>query len=165
MTISDVMLQEFLHETQITKKLLERVPEDQLDWRPHEKSMTLGRLAYHISEIPQWADVIVNEDFLDMSALDYTPTLPTTRAEILDSFEKNIKRFKAVLEGKADEVLMGKWQLRQGEKVQFELPRAAVLRPFVLSHIIHHRGQLSVYLRENNVPLPAIYGPSADEQV
>ena len=164
MTIADAMLQEFLHESGVTRKLLERLPEDKLNWKPHEKSMTLARLATHLAEIPQWADIVVNKDFFDMSSRDYTPSALDTRAAILESFEKHIKKFKEVMEGKSDEVMMGRWQLRHGDQVSLDLPKAAVLRSFILSHIIHHRGQLSVYLRENNVALPSIYGPSADEK-
>jgi uncharacterized damage-inducible protein DinB len=164
MTISDVMMQEFLHESEITKKLLDRVPEDKLDWKPHEKSMSLGRLATHVAEIPEWTDVIVNNDFFDMAASDYKPTVCKNRTELLEVFEDRVRKFKQVMEGKDDASLMENWQLRQGEHVALELPKAACLRSFILSHIIHHRGQLSVYLRENDVPLPGIYGPSADEK-
>ena len=165
MTIANVMMQEFLHESEITKKLLERVPEDKLDWKPHEKSMSLGRLATHVAEIPEWTDIVVNKDFFDMAASDYEPTVCKDRAELLEKFETNVRKFKQVMEGKDDASLMEHWQLRQGEHVAVDLPKAVVLRSFVLSHIIHPRGQLSVYLRENDVPLPGIYGPSADEKV
>ncbi len=164
MTISNVMMQEFLHESETTKKLLERVPEDKLDWKPHEKSMSMGRLATHVAEIPEWTDMVVNNDFFDMAASDHKPVACKNRAEILEKFETNVRKFKQVMEGKDDASLMEHWQLRQGEHVAVDLPKAAVLRSFVLSHIIHHRGQLSVYLRENDVPLPGIYGPSADEK-
>lgn len=164
MTISDVMMQEFLHESENTKKLLERVPEDKLDWKPHDKSMSMGRLAMHVAEIPEWTEIVVNEDFFDMAASDYKPVECKNRVELLEKFEANVRKFKQVMEGKDDASLMEHWQLRQGEHVAVDLPKAAVLRSFVLSHIIHHRGQLTVYLRENNVPLPGIYGPSADEK-
>jgi uncharacterized damage-inducible protein DinB len=164
MRFSDAMVQEFLHESQTTKKLLERLPEDKLSWKPHEKSMPLNRLATHITEIPQWTDIIVNQDSFDMASVDYTPTILESRQEILDSFQKNLDKFAEVLQGKGDGHLLAGWQLKEGDKVMLDLPRAAAIRGFIISHVIHHRGQLSVYLRENDVPIPAIYGPSADEQ-
>jgi uncharacterized damage-inducible protein DinB len=163
MKLSDVMVQEFLHESQTTKRLLERLPEDKISWKPHEKSMPMSRLATHITEIPQWAEVIVNQDGLDMASVDFKPVMFESRQEILESLQKNLDRFAEVLEGKDDEHLMASWKLKEGDKVLIDLPRAAAIRGFVISHVIHHRGQLSVYLRENDVPVPSIYGPSADE--
>jgi uncharacterized damage-inducible protein DinB len=163
MKLSDAMVQEFLHESQTTKRLLERLPQDKISWKPHEKSMPMSRLATHITEIPQWADVIVNQDSFDMASVDYTPVTLETRREILDSLQKNLDKFAEVLGGKDDEHLMSSWKLKEGENVLLDMPRAAAIRGFVISHVIHHRGQLSVYLRENHVPLPSIYGPSADE--
>jgi uncharacterized damage-inducible protein DinB len=163
MKLSDVMVQEFLHESQTTKKLLERLPEDKISWKPHEKSMPMSRLATHITEIPQWAEVIVNQDDFDMASVDFKPVMLESRREILESFQKNLDKFAEVLGGKDDEYLMASWKLKQGDKVLVDLPRAAAIRGFVISHVIHHRGQLSVYLRENDVPVPSIYGPSADE--
>ena len=163
MKLSDAMVQEFLHESQTTKRLLERLPEDKISWKPHEKSMPMSRLATHITEIPQWAEVIVNQDGLDMASVDFKPVMLESRQEILESLQKNLDKFAEVLGGKDDEHLMASWKLKEGDKVLVDLPRAAAIRGFVISHVIHHRGQLSVYLRENDVPLPSIYGPSADE--
>ncbi len=164
MPISDAMVQEFLQESATTRKLLQRVPEDKLEWRPHEKSMSLARLASHVSEIPQWGDIIVNQEAFDMGASKYSPATFGSRAELLDSFEKNTNDFVEILKGKSDEHLFAPWRLKEGEKVLVDLPRVAALRGFILNHIVHHRGQLSVYLRFHNVPLPSIYGPSADEK-
>ena len=164
MSISDAMVEEFLQESATTRKLLERVPEDKLEWKPHEKSMSLARLASHVSEIPQWGDIIVNQEAFDMAASNYTPESCSNRAELLGSFEKNANHFVEILKGKSDEHLFAPWRLKEGEKVLVDLPRVAALRGFILNHIVHHRGQLSVYLRFNNVPLPSIYGPSADEK-
>ena len=164
MPMSDAMVQEFLQESATTKKLLERVPEDKLDWKPHEKSMSLGRLATHVSEIPQWGDIIVNQEAFDMAAMDHTPTICGSRKELLDSFQKSADRFTEILKGKTDDHLFAPWRLKEGEKVLVDLPRVAALRGFILNHIVHHRGQLSVYLRMHDVPIPSIYGPSADEQ-
>jgi uncharacterized damage-inducible protein DinB len=164
MSLADAMLQELQYECAITRKLLERIPEDKLEWKPHEKSMPLGRLATHITEIPQWAGVIVDQGELDMATIDFQPTILGSRADLLDSLQKNLDKFEDVMKGKDDQALLENWQLKHGDKVIFDLPKVAVLRSSVLNHIVHHRGQLSVYLRENDVPVPAIYGPSADEQ-
>jgi uncharacterized damage-inducible protein DinB len=164
MKYSDAMVQEFFHESQTTKRLLERVPEDKLSWKPHEKSMPLGRLATHVTEIPQWAEAIVNQDSLDMATVDFKPVILESRQKVLESLQKNLDKFAEVLGGKDDEVVMASWKLKEGDKVLMDMPRAAAIRGFIISHVIHHRGQLSVYLRENDVPIPSIYGPSADEQ-
>ena len=164
MSISDAMVQEFLQESATTRKLLERVPVNKLEWKPHEKSMSFGRLASHVSEIPQWGDIIVNQEAFDMGASNYTPMTFDNREELLGSFQKNADNFVEILKGKADEHLFAPWRLKEGEKVLVDLPRVAALRGLILNHIVHHRGQLSVYLRFQNVPLPSIYGPSADEK-
>jgi uncharacterized damage-inducible protein DinB len=164
MSLSDAMVQELQYECAITKKLLERIPEDKLEWKPHDKSMPLGRLATHITEIPQWAGIIVEQGELDMANIDFQPTILGSRVDLLDSLQKNLDKFEEVMKGKDDQALSENWRLRHGDKVIFDLPKVAVLRSSVLNHIVHHRGQLSVYLRENDVPVPAIYGPSADEQ-
>lgn len=163
MSIAEAMVGEFAHESVSTRKMLERLPEDKFSWKPHEKSMSLGRLATHIAEIPEWAQTIVNDESFDMAAVDHKPKEFSSRQEILDCFDENVESFKEILSGQSDGHLFTNWKLLQGEDVAVEMPRVACLRGFVLSHLIHHRGQLSVYLRENDVPLPAIYGPSADE--
>ncbi len=165
MSLAEAMIGEFTQEAVNTRKMLERLPEDKLAWKPHEKSMTLGRLASHLAEIPEWAATIVNDESFDMEAGDYKPKALSSKQELLDCFDKNVENFKGVLNGQSDEHLFTNWKLMQGETVAVEMARAACLRGFVLSHIVHHRGQLSVYLRENDVPLPAIYGPSADESI
>ena len=157
------MVQEFVHEAVGTRKMLDRLPEDKLSWKPHEKSMSLGRLASHLAEIAEWTGTVVNDDVFDMDAADYSPADLSSKQQILDRFDASIEQFKEMLTGKTDEHLMGTWQMKQGGKVVLTMPRAACLRSFVLSHTVHHRGQFSVYLRENDVPLPSIYGPSADE--
>lgn len=165
MSLAEAMVGEFAHESTTTRKLLERLPEDKLAWKPHEKSMTLGRLASHLAEIPEWGDTIVNHDSFDMATVDSKPKPEPSKQEILAAFDKNVESFQRALEGQSDERLFQNWKLTQGEHVAVEMARVACLRGFVLSHTIHHRGQLSVYLRENDVPLPAIYGPSADESM
>jgi uncharacterized damage-inducible protein DinB len=163
MSHSDSIVREFSLESANTRKLLERVPDDKLSWKPHTKSMTLSRLATHVSELPSWGDVIVNNDFFDMAAVEFKPVELETRSALLELFDKNVDVFKNALKGKSDDELRKTWQLKAGDKVLIELPRLAAIRSFILSHAIHHRGQLTVYLRLNDVPLPAIYGPSADD--
>lgn len=163
MTIAEAMIAEFSQESIGTRTMLERLPEDKLSWKPHEKSMSLGRLATHVAEIPEWAETIVNDETFDMDAAGFTPKELTSKQEILDYFDENVEKFKKVMSGQGDEHLFKNWKLIAGGHTAVDLARVACLRGFVLSHLIHHRGQLSVYLRENDVPLPAIYGPSADE--
>lgn len=162
MKISDAMVTEFRHEAAGTRRMLERLPEDKLTFKPHEKSMSLGELATHIAHIPTWIQTTVNDDFLDMSTVGRTQERKS-RQEILDYFDENVETFEKTLSGQPDEHLFQHWKLKNKEEILVDMPRVACIRGFILSHIIHHRGQLSVYLRENDVPLPAIYGPSADE--
>lgn len=163
MKLSDAMVAEFSHEAQTTRKLLERLPDDKLSWRPHSKSMSMGRLATHIAHIPHWGETILNDRELDMSKVDTRIEERKSRKQILDYFDANVEQFQDLLAGKPDDDLSLSWTLKNGDQVVVQLPRAACLRSFILSHGIHHRGQLSVYLRENDIPVPSIYGPSADE--
>ena len=162
MAFIDALLPEFDHEMGTTRRLLERVPDGCLGWKPHQKSMSLGRLATHIAEISQWGDLTLNQTEYDMSG-PYTPREEASTAAILALFDKSVASFRATLASKGDAELMVPWTFKAGGKVMFTMPRVAVLRSMVFSHLVHHRGQLSVYLRLQNVPLPAIYGPSADE--
>ena len=164
MNIAEAMIGEFSQESIGTRKMLERIPDDKLSWKPHEKSMTMGRLATHLAEIPEWAETIMNHESFDMAAADYKPK-EFSKEEVLELFDKNVEDFKKFLSGRPDEHLFQNWKLLSGDHVAVEMPRVGCLRGFVLSHGIHHRGQLSVYLRENDVPLPALYGPSADEEM
>lgn len=163
MSIAEAMVGEFAQESVTTRKLLERVPEDKMAWKPHEKSMSMGRLAQHVAEIPEWTAIIVNQETFDMATVDRTPKDIPSKQALLDLFDKNVEDFKKILGGQPDEHLFKNWKLLSGEHVAVEMPRVACLRGFIVSHTIHHRGQLSVYLRENDVPVPSIYGPSADE--
>ena len=166
MAISDAMLPEFDHEMANTRKTLERVPEDRFDWKPHEKSMQLGRLATHLSHIPSWIVPTVDQDSLDLapSGVPEPPIPPaSSRSELLEQFDENVKNARAALSRAKDEELIKPWTLLHGGNAIFTMPRVAVLRSFVMNHLIHHRAQLGVYLRLNDIPVPAIYGPSADE--
>ena len=143
MAIKDSLLADYDHEMGTTRRLLERLPDDKLTWKPHDKSMSLGGLATHVSRIPQWAGTILNDPFFDLAE--------APRARTRAWMDKTDGEYNSL------------WTLRRGGQQMFTVPRVAAFRSFVLHHIIHHRGQLSVYLRLNDVAIPAIYGPSADE--
>lgn len=157
-----MLLPEFDHEASLTRRTLERVPFDRADWKPHEKSYSLKDLAVHLADIPSWVDATVNQDVLDFDG-PYEPGSPDSVEELLGIFDRNVASARAALE-KATAEEMGKtWTLRSNGEVVLSMPKAAVLRGFVLSHAIHHRAQLGVYLRLLDVPVPSTYGPSADE--
>lgn len=156
-------LGELENEAKTTRAVLERVPADKFDWQPHEKSMKMGRLAVHVAEMFGWTKVTLKSDVLDFSTMDMTPFEPRTTDELLAFFDDQIANAKAILAETSDETFMTDWTMRNGETVYFTMPKVAVMRTFVMNHIIHHRGQLSVYLRLNDIPVPSIYGPSADE--
>lgn len=162
MAISEAMLPEFDHEMANTRKTLERVPENKLGWKPHDKSSTLGGLATHLATINGWVDAIVNQDSFDVSQAPPNNPLKS-RAEILAAFDKDTASARKAIAGANDGQLMKPWSLVASGQNIFTMPRVAVLRSFVLNHAIHHRAQLGVYLRLNDVPVPSIYGPSADE--
>ncbi len=167
MAISQALLPEFDHEMATTRKTLERVPDEKWDWAPHSKSMKLGRLATHLAEAPGWAIPTIGRAELDLSPpgapAPYQPVSTSNRAEALAMFDKNVAEARTAIAGASDEHLFQTWSLLMGGKAVFTMPRVAVIRSMVLNHIIHHRGQLSVYLRLLDVPVPSIYGPSADE--
>lgn len=166
MKIADMLLPEFDQEMANTRKTLERIPEEKLAWKPHEKSMTLGRLAGHLAEMPGWAVMGLRRDSLDLAPPGQPPaeaTVAKSRKDVLDLFDKNMKDARAAIAESSDEHFMKSWSLLMGGKTLMTLPRTAVVRSFVINHMIHHRAQLGVYLRLNNIPVPSIYGPSADE--
>jgi uncharacterized damage-inducible protein DinB len=163
MPIAESLLPEFDHEMANTRRVLERVPEDKFAWRPHEKSTTLGRLATHVAELAGFAATALETDGRDIAAQRPAASTAASGAALIETFDRNVSRAREAIAKASDEDLTRKWKLSAGERVIFELPRAGVLRTMVLSHIIHHRGQLTVYLRLNDVPVPGIYGPSADE--
>jgi uncharacterized damage-inducible protein DinB len=162
MTIKDSLLVEFDHEMATTRKLLERLPDEKLSWKPHDKSMSLGGLATHISNLAWWAESIMNERSFDVAAGPPPSEAKASRAEILAHFDQTTKRARAGMD-KTDAEFLVPWTLKRGDQEMFSMPRVTVFRTFVLYHLVHHRGQLSVYLRLNDVPLPPIYGPTADE--
>lgn len=161
MTISETLLPQFDQEMANTRKILECVPENKFAWKPHEKSMTLGRLASHVAGLPEWGVMTVNLDKLDLTP-DQKPFMAKSKAELTEAFNNNVSAGHEAIAGASDEHLAKTWTLLfQGNPV-LSMPRIDVLRSVVLSHLIHHRGQLSVYLRLLDVPIPGMYGPSAD---
>jgi uncharacterized damage-inducible protein DinB len=167
MSIATTILPEFNHEMANTRKLLERVPEEQSAWRPHPKSYSLGDLAVHIANIPTWVPITLRQDELDFSspgAKKDPKRVFDTRKALLEVFDDNVVKAVSAIADTSDEEMKKPWALKNRGAVVFSLPRVAVLRSFVMNHLIHHRGQLTVYLRLKNVPLPAIYGNTADEK-
>jgi len=162
MAIKDALLAEFDHETATTRRLLERIPDERLTWKPHEKSMSLGGIATHLANIPNWGTMILDDPSFDLASAPPNQEAKGSRAEVLTAFEAAIKTARAKMD-KTDAEYLAHWVLKRGGQEMFTMPRAAAFRTFVLYHLVHHRGQLSVYLRLNDVPVPAIYGPSADE--
>ena len=162
MAIKDGLLAEFDHEIATTRKLIERLPDEKLAWKPHVKSFSLGGLATHIANLPLWTNTILNEASFNLASDTPRATELTSRADLLRTFDESAKRARGWMD-KTDAEYIARWSLMRGTQEMFSLPRIAALRSFVLSHIIHHRGQLSVYLRLNDIAVPPIYGPTADE--
>jgi uncharacterized damage-inducible protein DinB len=163
MSLCASLAAEMRQEAKTTRRLLERVPETSFGWKPHEKSMTLGRLAAHVAELPELVIPALTQPELDFASGAFKPFAPTSTAELLEKFDRNIDAAAGLLEKQPDDRMGEPWKLRSGDHVLFEMPRAMVVRFVGLNHVVHHRGQLSVYLRLLDVPLPSIYGPSADE--
>ena len=163
MTISELLLPEFDDEIKKTRTFLERVPMDGSDWKPHEKSMSLGRLASHVADLPSWASSIVEQDFLDMPP-GQKPYAATSREELLSHFDSKAATARKAIAGAGDEHLQKNWTFSFGGHVVLSLPRYRLLQTMMVDHLIHHRGQMSVYLRLKDIPVPGMYGPSADEK-
>jgi uncharacterized damage-inducible protein DinB len=164
----DELLPEFEFEMASTRKTLERVPTAKFDWKPHEKSFSMGRLAVHIAEIPGWIGTTLNSDSLDFAPVGgapYSPPKINTMEEVLAMFDKNVADGKAGLATVTDETLAQPWSLLKGGVNLMTMTKLVVVKSFVLKHAIHHRAQLGVYLRLNDIPVPSIYGPTADEPI
>jgi uncharacterized damage-inducible protein DinB len=167
MSIAASLLPELDQEMANTRKTLERVPDGAFDWKPHEKSFSMMELANHLARLPGWGVATLETDSLDLDPEkgEFIPPPPAESvAGVLADFDKNVAGFRSALENASDEVLMKPWTLLNSGQEIFTMPRVAVVRGMVLNHIIHHRGQLTVYLRLNDLPVPGLYGPSADEQ-
>ena len=164
MPVKNAFIAELKHESALTQKMLERVPLDKKDWKPHEKSMTLGRLATHISHVPHWiSDIILIDDF-DFAAQSFQTNTAASQEELLKIFHETLDKAFADLEKMNDADFDTTWTTRSGNQVLRTIPKKVAIRGWAFSHLIHHRGQLSVYLRLLDVPVPGMYGPSADER-
>lgn len=167
MPIAQTMIAELDHEAAITRKTLERVPPDKFEWAPHPKSFNMRRLSSHLATIPSWGAMTLATESLDINppgGPQFNPPEYSSPAEAVDAFNKNVDAFRAALGAADDAAMMVPWSLLNGGKIAFTMPRASVLRTMILNHMVHHRAQLGVYLRLLDVPVPATYGPSADEQ-
>ena len=162
MPIAKSILEEFEGQVPITRKFLERLPEDRLTWKPHEKSMSAGQLAYHLAFVPGGVIRFVQKS--PAEAPDFNFPQPASREEILKTFEESVQAVRSLLPPLDDKKMEEIWRLVQGDKELLALPRAQFIRDIMLNHWYQHRGQFSVYLRMLNVPVPASWGPSADEQ-
>jgi uncharacterized damage-inducible protein DinB len=163
MSIAQSMLPELDNEMANTRKTLERIPEDKLSYKPDPKSMSLGQLAAHIVEMTGWGTMTLQTESLNMEPGAHTPLVLTSREQALQEFDKNAAGLRAALSSATDQDMMKTWTLSFSGNPLFSMPRVAVMRSMIMNHIIHHRAQLTVYYRLNGVPVPALYGPSADE--
>lgn len=164
MNFTTLFLSELQAEAQNTRKMLACVPTESLGWKPHDKSMSLGTLAAHLGELPSWTRLILTTDELNFATIDYKPPTFENNADIMAIFESNLSDAIHALEAIKDEAIYQKnWKVKSGDYLILEQPKYMVMRSMVLNHIIHHRAQLSVYLRLLDIPIPGMYGPSADE--
>ncbi len=163
MTIPELFLQEFDLEMPGTRKILERVPEARFTWKPHEKSMTLGRLASHVADLPARCSAIIATEEL-VRQPGFTPWTASSTADLLDHFDTAASNARAALAGLHENQLSVVWTIKMGDRVLASIPRVMALRRIFMDHIIHHRAQLGVFLRLLDVPIPGLYGPSADDQ-
>jgi uncharacterized damage-inducible protein DinB len=166
MRYAELILPEFDQEMANTRKVLERVPDDKLDWKAHPKSNTIGWNASHLAEIPGWVEGTLSQPSWDIAPPGeepYRTTVLRSTREILDVFDRNVAAARKALEAVQDEAMGESWSLLYGGKALLTMPRSAVIRGFVINHAIHHRAHVCVYLRLNDIPVPGMYGPSADE--
>lgn len=162
MQIIPLLLKEMEQEAAITRKMLERVPDDKFDWKPHEKSMAMKQLTVHIAELPAWVKMGLTTSELDFAKMDYTPTPVSSTQELLSIFEKSLTEGKSALSDAKEEDLLPDWTMRNGDQIYAVYTKYEVIR-HSFAQTIHHRAQLGVYLRLLNIPIPGSYGPSADE--
>ena len=164
MAIKDAFIAELKHESSLTRKMLERVPVDKNDWKPHDKSMSIGRLATHVAETTGWISEIAKAEEFDFASRDFKPNVAASSQELIEIFQTNFDNAVRDLEKMSDEDFQKHWKVKYGDKVMFDTPKKVAIRGWAFSHLIHHRGQLSVYLRLLDVPVPGMYGPTADER-
>ena len=163
MSFSQMILPEFDEEMKNTRKLLECVPDNKFAYQPHPKSMTMARLASHVAELPSWTAVILDTEILELGP-DYKPEIATTRAELLRKFDQGVAEARRKISAAADADWQKTWTFKYAGQTVMSMPRSAVMRGTILNHLIHHRAQLGVFLRLNDVAIPGMYGPSADEK-
>jgi uncharacterized damage-inducible protein DinB len=162
MEIIPMLIKEMEQEAQTTRKMLERIPNDKFDWQPHEKSMTIRKLATHIAELPSWVSLTITTDHLDFAASPYTPTIINNTTELLALLEKSLAEGKAELEKTNEDELLKDWTLRNGDQIYSVSKKVEIIR-MAYCQIVHHRAQMGVFLRLLDVPIPGSYGPSADD--
>ncbi|XKO53473.1 DinB family protein [Lysinibacillus fusiformis] len=162
--IKQLIIGDTLHELAATRRILERLPEEHLSWKPHEKSMTLGGLATHLINLLNWQIAILQHSEFDLLTVPLRREPINKQASILNEFDENVDKLEKLLAECNEKLLAEEWTLRQGEHIIRSQPRAMAFRTFGLSHMIHHRAQIGVYLRLLNIPVPGSYGPSADEE-
>lgn len=166
MSIGQVFLYEFTQEMAGTRKTLERVPEGKFSWKPHDKSGAMGWLAGHVADLPHWGTITMSTDALDIDPPGgpaYTPFIPRSSQELMEYFDRSVAEAQKAITAADDAAWTKPWSLLKNEQTIFTVPRIVCMRSFVMNHLIHHRAQLGVYLRMNDIPVPALYGPSADE--
>ena len=166
MPVAQSLLLEFDQEMAATRKVLERVPDDKFEWAPHEKSMTLRQLATHVANLPSWTQIIIHQDELDIDppgGPGFTPPVAESAAALVAMIDQNTVSAREVIAAAGDDVFMQSWTLKKAGETVFSAPKGGVLRRFVMNHLIHHRGQLTVYLRLLGVPVPQTIGNTADE--
>jgi uncharacterized damage-inducible protein DinB len=163
MPFSQTLLPEFDQEMQNTRKTLESVPDNKLDYLPHPKSMRMDRLATHVAELPGWTTMTLEQEVLEMDS-NYKPVIAGSRAELLQIFDKNVAEARAKIAAATDQDWQKTWTFKWNGETVMSMPRAAVMRSVIMNHLIHHRAQLGVYLRLNDIAVPGMYGPSADEK-
>ena len=164
MAIRDSFIAELIHESSLTKKILERVPLDKKDWKPHEKSMSIGRLATHIAEIPRWISTILSADEFDFATSAFKPVVASSQDELIKIYTEHMDAAMLHLSGADDEAFKKRWTIKRGEQVMMTPVKEVAIRGWAYSHLYHHRGQLTVFLRLLDVPVPGMYGPTADER-
>lgn len=161
--LSSALIAEMEQEAATARKCLERIPADKFDWKPHERSMSFGKLASHVAEMFGWTPPTLEQPELDFAKFDYKPFEPPTTVDLLEYFDKNVAEAVQTLRNTSNETFMEDWTMRNGDQIYFTMPKIVSIRSFIMNHIVHHRGQLTVYLRMNDISVPSIYGPSADE--
>ena len=164
MSQKDALVAELKNEARNTRKILEKLPAEKFAWRPHDKSMTLGRLAAHIAEIPVWINRTLEAPVFDFGTAVLSRETYPDQQTLLQVFEEKQAAAIRALENAGDEMLSEQFTVRRGEQIVFQLPKKVMIRNFAFNHLVHHRGQLSVYLRLLDIPVPGMYGPSADEK-